>query len=123
MENPQVGTLFATAARETRDDLRDTAWRLFGRASNLAAHASGALAGQVDELGGRLSTWTDGALGTLTARAGDGLVVLGERLSGVRQEDEPAAFPWPEPDPVTRPDTRHPEPGALTSSDDTPTGH
>ena len=34
MSNPQVGELFVTAAQETRDDLEQTALRLFARATD-----------------------------------------------------------------------------------------
>jgi hypothetical protein len=124
MTNSQVGTLFVSAARETRDDLQQTAWRLLARATNLAAHASGALAGQVDELGGRLSERLDDVLGTVTARAGDGLVVLGERLSGAHAEHSTGAHPE-FPDPVSGEwspgATRHSR--GLTSRDDTYPGN
>ncbi|HEY2204601.1 MAG TPA: hypothetical protein VGH99_09005 [Pseudonocardia sp.] len=82
MNNPPVGTLLATAARETRDDFEQAALRLVARAGDLAAHASGALAGQVDEWGGQLSGRVGEALTRAASLAGDGLVGLGERLSG-----------------------------------------
>lgn len=90
MNNPEMGALFASAARQTREDLRQTASRLVARATDLAAHTSGALARQVDELGERLSRRVAGsaadALSGLATRTGDALVDLGERLSRSRAE-------------------------------------
>jgi hypothetical protein len=92
MSEPRLGALFAAAARETRDDLLQTTWRLVARTSELTAQTSGALARQVDELGGRLSARLSGpvaetaaeTVGGWASRAGDALVGLGEWLSGAR---------------------------------------
>lgn len=82
MSQAPVVTLFTNAVRETREDVEEVASRLLVRVSDLAAHASGALASQVDELGEFVSDRVDDVVGRVSAVVGDRVVGLGETLTG-----------------------------------------